>query len=174
MPEQTVSSTSTKTYEAPRQQSHSLSLTLAWIVIVILLLALVALYIVYFVGLTSNGTFGQPWRSDIVSDTTTSIAPAGQSIFFVNGGSSLRGSNPDFLFISIPKNIPYINRTFIIYNTSSSNQLELRASEGVVTTLNGNTIASYFIQPLSSTVFYWYSKDQVLPLVVGGNPLQNS
>lgn len=171
MPEQVVSTT--RTYESPPVKTSSLSLIIAWLFIVIILLSLVALYVVYFINADSY-TYGIPWKSNRVADTTATINPIGQNIYFVNGASSTRNSNPDYLYVGRPSKVPYINRTFIIFNTSSSNQLELRPSTGIITTLNDNPIGSFFIQPLTSVTFLWYDKDTIIPLTVGSSPTSNN
>lgn len=171
MPEQ-ISST-TRTYETAPSRPSSIPLILAWVFIVVILLALIALYVVYFVG-AGNYQYGIPWRTVRVEDTTATISPVGSTIYFVNGASITRSTNPDYLYISTPSQTPYLNRTFIIYNISSTNQLELRPSTGVVTTLNDSTIGSFFIQPLTSVTFYWYSKTAIIPLIVGDSPVQNN
>lgn len=142
----------------------SLVSIIALILVIAVMIALLILYLIYFLNRDISSEYGAKWDFVTVSDTTTEIRPYGHQVLSANGGSTSRGTNPDFLYIGKPKNIPYENRIFIIYNTSNSTQLELRG-DGINFECDSNGQVN--IDQQSGMLFVWKNNDTLIPIVIG-------
>lgn len=144
----------------------SLVSVIALVLVIVLMFAVLILYIIYFLNRDISSEYGSEWEFVSVSDTDTEIRPNGHQVLSANGGSSSRGSNPDFLYIGKPKNTPYIRRIFIIYNNSENAQLELR-SDGINFQCENN--GQLFIDQQTGMLFIWRNSDTLIPVVIGGS-----
>lgn len=138
---------------------------ITFVLVIVVIFALVVLYIIYFLDRDITDEFGTEWEYRSISDTATKVRPQGNQILSINGGSTSRGTNPDFIYISKPKNVPYTHRLFIIYNNSETTQLQIR-TDGVNQGCSSGG-DQFFITALTGTVFVWKSKDTIIPIVIG-------
>ena len=150
-------------------EQPSLVSIIALVLVIVLMFAVLILYIIYFLNRDISSEYGAQWDYVNVSDTATEIRPTGHQVLSANGGSNSRGTNPDFLYIGRPKNVPYVRRIFIVYNRSNTNQLELRGDGIDFECDQGGTIN---IDQQTGMLFFWKNNDTLIPVVVG-NQIQN-
>jgi len=146
-------------------EQPSLVSIIALILVIILMFAVLILYIIYFLNRDISTEYGSEWDYITVSDTATEIKPTGHQVLSINGGSSSRGTNPDFLFIGKPTNVPYVKRIFIIYNNNTNgNTLELRG-DGI--NFECDNSGQLEINAMAGQLFIWKNKDTLIPVVIG-------
>lgn len=137
---------------------------IALIIAIIVLFLIIILYTLYYLNLSNLQTYGARWKYVNVSDGTASIAPIGHTVYSVNGNSSSRGSNPDYLLIKKPTDVVYIKIPFIIYNNSDQGNLSLHFDSSI--TIN-NTPSPYVIDQQTGVWFIWTNSSTLVPLVRG-------
>jgi hypothetical protein len=137
---------------------------IALIVAVIVLFLITILYTLYYLNLSNYQTYGSKMNFVNVSDGATSIAPVGNAVYSVNGNSTSRGTNPDYLLIRKPCDVVYENIPFIIYNNSNLSNLTLNFDSAI--TVN-NTPSPYIIDQQAGVWFMWINSTTLIPLVAG-------
>ncbi len=145
-------------------EQPSLVSIIALVLVIVLMFAVLILYIIYFLNRDISSEYGAQWDYVNVSDTATEIRPTGNQILSANGGSQSRGTNPDYLFIGKPQNVPYVKRIFIVFNRSNTNQLELRGDGIDFECDTGGTIN---VNQLTGMMFFWKNSDTLIPVMVG-------
>lgn len=136
----------------------------ALIVAIVVFFIVVILYLLYYLNVSNVTTYGLKWHYKNVSDDTALIEPVGQVVYSVNGNSTSRGSNPDYLLIRKPDQGPYSRVPFIIYNYSNQGSLTLQFDSGV--TIN-NIPSPYVISEQTGVMFIWSNKNTIVPLIAG-------
>lgn len=137
---------------------------IALIIAIIVLFLVVILYTLYYLNLSNYQAYGAKMRYVNVSDGSASIAPIGHTVYSVNGNSTTRGSNPDYLLIKKPDDVVYNKIPFIIYNNSNQGNLTLNFDSDIVI---NNTPSPYVIDQQAGVWFIWVNHNTLVPLVAG-------
>lgn len=144
--------------------SGSAAAWIALIIAIVVLFLITILFTLYYLNLSNFESYGAKMEYVNVSDGAASLAPIGHKVYSVNGNSTSRGSNPDYLLIKKPCDSLYINIPFVIYNNSNQSNLTLNFDSAI--TVN-NTPSPYVINQQAGVWFIWVNSTTMIPLVAG-------
>ena len=132
---------------------------IAIILVVILLFAVLTLYLIYFLNADAERDYGEAWTWVSISNENTLIKPLGKRVYDADAGSL----DSSTITLGKPSGVPYVGRLFVVYNSSSSTNLEIKL-DADVKTVAGVTIP-IVVNPTSGVLFSWASEGLIVPLL---------